>query len=101
METLGEFSCRDCRMDFHSLELLEKHKVFFCIGSDVGDPVALRRGVQERRDHRRDDGKGVYPKQAGIPDLVRVRKQFLIEDSGLFNSDGDNVQNRGPLDDVR
>ncbi|XP_046906009.1 coiled-coil domain-containing protein 17 [Hypomesus transpacificus] len=75
METLGEFSCRDCRMDFHSLELLEKHKVFFCIGSDVGDPVALRRGVQERRDHRRDDGKGVYPKQAGTPDLVRLRGQ--------------------------
>ena len=31
--------CQECQMAFASVELLRKHKVKFCVGSDVGDPT--------------------------------------------------------------
>uniref|UniRef100_A0A8C7I4J2 Uncharacterized protein n=1 Tax=Oncorhynchus kisutch TaxID=8019 RepID=A0A8C7I4J2_ONCKI len=67
MESLGEFRCRECSMAFRSLGLLEKHKALFCIGSSIGDPMVLRQEQPER--------KGLYPKPARTPDLIRLREQ--------------------------
>ncbi|KAL1022748.1 hypothetical protein UPYG_G00031820 [Umbra pygmaea] len=49
MEQSRDFSCRECSMAFPSLELLEKHKAFFCIGSSIGDPTVLRRGQTQSK----------------------------------------------------
>lgn len=57
-------------MAFRTLGLLEKHKALFCIGSSIGDPMVLRQEQPER--------KGLYPKPARTPDLIRVSVLAVI-----------------------
>ncbi|XP_043942783.1 coiled-coil domain-containing protein 17 [Protopterus annectens] len=45
MTDSGTFHCQHCNMTFRSLDLLDKHKEKFCIGSEIGDPSALRQRV--------------------------------------------------------
>ncbi|KAJ8277881.1 hypothetical protein GJAV_G00081220 [Gymnothorax javanicus] len=47
MEALGDYKCRNCDMTFRSIALLDKHKEYFCIGSDIGDPFVLKPGQSQ------------------------------------------------------
>ncbi|KAI4877610.1 hypothetical protein NFI96_007314 [Prochilodus magdalenae] len=60
-------------MTFRSFGLLDKHKTQFCIGSEIGDPVKLRRSHVEQPE--RAPLRGVSPKRTQTPDLVSLREQ--------------------------
>ncbi|XP_072539127.1 coiled-coil domain-containing protein 17 [Salminus brasiliensis] len=75
MEHLGEFSCCDCNMAFRSFGLLDKHKARFCIGSDFGDPVKLRRRPVESGNPEKAALGGLSPKRTHTPDLISLREQ--------------------------
>ncbi|KAI1892076.1 hypothetical protein AGOR_G00150250 [Albula goreensis] len=70
MEVLGEYKCRNCDMAFRSLALLDKHREHFCIGSDIGDPLLLKRGQMEFLEHDGSFWKG-GPKKAETPNFVK------------------------------
>ncbi|XP_076871019.1 coiled-coil domain-containing protein 17 [Brachyhypopomus gauderio] len=71
MEHLGKFSCHDCNMEFHSASLLDKHKARFCIGSDLGDPIALRKNRLEITKQGKT-ALGFPPRKTKTPDLICV-----------------------------
>lgn len=71
MEGLREFICESCKMAFHSVGLLNKHKAKFCIGTDLKDPAALWRGRMGRID-RQKVSKTMHPTRASTPDLIIV-----------------------------
>uniref|UniRef100_A0A4W5MZT7 Coiled-coil domain containing 17 n=1 Tax=Hucho hucho TaxID=62062 RepID=A0A4W5MZT7_9TELE len=93
MESLGEFRCRECSMAFRSLGLLEKHKALFCIGSSIGDPMVLRQEQPER--------KGLYPKPARTPDLIRLREQRGTHLQNMQGRTNDTERRAGKEDNLR
>uniref|UniRef100_A0AAZ3PYA2 Coiled-coil domain-containing protein 17 n=1 Tax=Oncorhynchus tshawytscha TaxID=74940 RepID=A0AAZ3PYA2_ONCTS len=93
MESLGEFRCRECSMAFRSLGLLEKHKALFCIGSSIGDPMVLRQEQPER--------KGLYPKPARTPDLIRFHKLRMSIEGSMPNLPKWPIETEGLEDQVQ
>ncbi|XP_024276256.1 coiled-coil domain-containing protein 17 isoform X2 [Oncorhynchus tshawytscha] len=93
MESLGEFRCRECSMAFRSLGLLEKHKALFCIGSSIGDPMVLRQEQPER--------KGLYPKPARTPDLIRLREQRGMHLQNMQGRTNDTERRAGKEDNLQ
>ncbi|XP_014024204.1 coiled-coil domain-containing protein 17 [Salmo salar] len=93
MEPLGEFRCRECSMAFRTLGLLEKHKALFCIGSSIGDPMVLRQEQPER--------KGLYPKPARTPDLIRLREQRGMHLQNMQGRTNDTERRAGKEDNLR
>ncbi|XP_065154193.1 coiled-coil domain-containing protein 17 [Paramisgurnus dabryanus] len=75
MEGLGEFICESCNMAFHSVGLLNKHKVKFCIGTDLKDPVGLLRGRVGRTKTVKSSGKTMHPTRARTPDVIILKEQ--------------------------
>ncbi|XP_066520149.1 coiled-coil domain-containing protein 17 [Hoplias malabaricus] len=74
MEHLGVFLCPDCNMTFRSFGLLDKHKTWFCIGSDIQNPGKIRGrveiGLLEKRALR-----GVSLLRILTPDVISLREQ--------------------------
>ncbi|KAJ8392508.1 hypothetical protein AAFF_G00073860 [Aldrovandia affinis] len=56
-------------MAFRSLALLDKHREHFCIGSDIGDPLVLKRGQFEFMELGGSNWKG-GPKKAETPNFT-------------------------------
>ncbi|XP_056606000.1 coiled-coil domain-containing protein 17 isoform X2 [Triplophysa dalaica] len=70
MEGLREFICESCKMAFHSVGLLNKHKAKFCIGTDLKDPVALWRGRMGRIKIEQASMKTMHSTRARTSDLI-------------------------------
>ncbi|KAK7144822.1 hypothetical protein R3I94_011037 [Phoxinus phoxinus] len=75
MEGLGELICQNCKMEFHSAGLLDKHKAKFCIGTDLKDPIALWRGQRGFTNTENTALKTVHPKRARTPDLIVLEQR--------------------------
>ncbi|XP_062853166.1 coiled-coil domain-containing protein 17 [Trichomycterus rosablanca] len=75
MDHFGELTCRDCNMIFRSVDLLDKHRHRFCIGSVVGNPKASWRKQGEMIKPGKVAYRGIRPRMIKTPDLIRLREQ--------------------------
>eukprot|EP00079_Xenopus_tropicalis_P024407 XP_012817033.1 PREDICTED: coiled-coil domain-containing protein 17 [Xenopus tropicalis] len=115
MANLDTYRCNNCKMDFRSQRLLEKHKEKFCIGSNIGDPVVLSSRYADGGEILHLDGRGV-PRMTESPDfktsdsiarlrarenLLKEREQQLMDGYGQFESPSDSRALRSLTDEFQ
>ncbi|XP_016140237.1 coiled-coil domain-containing protein 17-like [Sinocyclocheilus grahami] len=91
MEGLGDLICRNCKMAFHSTELLDKHTAKFCIGTDLKDPVALWRGQRGFTQKEQAAVKTVHPTRTRTPDLIILKEQRNHESESAQDNVSENT----------
>eukprot|EP00062_Callorhinchus_milii_P014518 gi/632963943/ref/XP_007898159.1/ PREDICTED: coiled-coil domain-containing protein 17 [Callorhinchus milii] len=76
---LGDFRCRECKMNFRSPVLLEKHRDKFCIGGYVEDSCMLNQRLRECLPKDSVDGNNTWsvsePRKSETPDHMDQRRK--------------------------